>query len=159
MVKLKNTEHSSSPSSSPSSFSSESFSNQLKEAFEVEDLVRIANHLSTNFSQEELVIMVMEIHSQQVDIADILEEINELEEERADMSYTQCPECGFEGRNCICIQFADPGGNSALRAASEANPRNLPCPTCDRPNMLTPADVAEGYQCDFCADAAERGGP
>jgi hypothetical protein len=55
------------------------------------------------------------------------------------------------------IQFADPGGNSALRAASSSNPRNLPCPTCERPNRLTPADVRQGYQCDSCADALERG--
>jgi hypothetical protein len=27
------------------------------------------------------------------------------------------------------MQFADPGGKSALRAASKTNPRNLPCPT------------------------------
>jgi hypothetical protein len=54
--------------------------------------------------------------------------------------------------------FADPGGNSALRAASESNPRNLPCPTCGEPNRLTPADKARGYQCDPCADRAERGG-
>lgn len=57
------------------------------------------------------------------------------------------------------IQFADPGGNSALRAATSSNPRNLPCPTCGRANMLTPADRAQGYQCDICADEAERGGP
>jgi hypothetical protein len=56
------------------------------------------------------------------------------------------------------IGFADPGGNSALRAASASNPRNLPCPTCGRENMLTPADRARGYQCDRCADADERGG-
>lgn len=53
--------------------------------------------------------------------------------------------------------FADPGGNSALRAASRDNPRNLPCPTCGEPNRLTPADRQRGYQCDTCADAAERG--
>jgi len=57
-----------------------------------------------------------------------------------------------------CEMFADPGGNSALRAASKDNPRNLPCPNCGRENMLTPADRAQGYQCDICADAAERGG-
>ena len=51
--------------------------------------------------------------------------------------------------------FADPGGNSALRAASDSNPRNLPCPNCGTPNVLTPADVDLGYQCDRCADAAE----
>lgn len=53
--------------------------------------------------------------------------------------------------------FAHPGGNSALRAASRRNPRNLPCPTCGEPNRLTPADRARGYQCDSCADRAERG--
>jgi len=51
--------------------------------------------------------------------------------------------------------FADPGGKSALRAASEHNPRNLPCPTCGASNRLTPADRAKGYQCDACADRAE----
>lgn len=57
------------------------------------------------------------------------------------------------------LDFADPGGRSALRAATPDNPRNLPCPTCKRPNMLTPKDVALHYQCNICADAAEgRGG-
>jgi hypothetical protein len=54
--------------------------------------------------------------------------------------------------------FANPGGNSALRASSRRNPRNLPCPTCNEPNRLTPADRARGYQCDGCADREERGG-
>jgi hypothetical protein len=54
--------------------------------------------------------------------------------------------------------FANPGGRSALRAAGRRNPRSLPCPTCKAPNVLTPADVAKGYQCDACADAAEGGG-
>lgn len=54
--------------------------------------------------------------------------------------------------------FADPGGNSALRCASASNPRNLPCPTCEQPNRLTPKDAALGYQCDSCADSLERGG-
>jgi len=57
------------------------------------------------------------------------------------------------------IEFADPDGRSALRAASKSNPRNLPCPTCKRPNKLTPADKRAGYQCDTCADAAEGFGP
>ena len=55
------------------------------------------------------------------------------------------------------ISFADPGGRSALRAASDFNPRNLPCPNCNEPNRLTPADRARGYQCDTCADMVERG--
>ena len=53
--------------------------------------------------------------------------------------------------------FADPGGNSALRAESRDNPRNLPCPNCGTENVLTPADRIQGYQCDRCADEAERG--
>jgi hypothetical protein len=44
---------------------------------------------------------------------------------------------------------------SALRAETASNPRNLPCPTCGRENVLTPADRARGYQCDRCASAAE----
>ena len=55
------------------------------------------------------------------------------------------------------IAFAHPGGNSALRAETPTNPRNLPCPNCGRENRLTPADQALGYQCDECADRAERG--
>lgn len=53
------------------------------------------------------------------------------------------------------IRFADPGGKSALRAATRHNPRNLPCPTCGEPNRLTPADKSKGYQCDSCADRQE----
>ena len=49
--------------------------------------------------------------------------------------------------------FANAG--SALRAASERNPRNLPCPICGQPDKLTPADQARGYQCDRCADRLE----
>ena len=50
-------------------------------------------------------------------------------------------------------QFADPGGRSALRAGERVHP----CPTCERPNRLTAADVQLGYQCDTCADNLERG--
>lgn len=53
------------------------------------------------------------------------------------------------------VGFADPGGDSALRAATPDNPRNLPCPTCGAENVLTPIDVARGYQCNRCADRAE----
>ena len=56
------------------------------------------------------------------------------------------------------LEFADPGGNSALRRAHKDNPRNRKCPTCGEPNRLTPKDVSLGYQCDSCADRAERGG-
>lgn len=52
-------------------------------------------------------------------------------------------------------EFADPGGGSALRAASPTNPRNLPCPKCGAENVLTPEDRMRGYQCDRCADRAE----
>jgi hypothetical protein len=51
------------------------------------------------------------------------------------------------------IQFRDPGGRSALRAGK----RRHPCPTCDRPNQLTDADVRLHYQCDHCADLLESG--
>lgn len=54
-------------------------------------------------------------------------------------------------------RFADPGGDSALHAASAENPRNLPCGNCGWPNRLTPRDVAKGYQCDACANAMECG--
>lgn len=57
------------------------------------------------------------------------------------------------------IDFMEPGGNSALRAATKDDPRNKPCPNCRRPNRLTSQDVSLGYQCDTCADQAERGGP
>lgn len=53
------------------------------------------------------------------------------------------------------VGFADPGGRSALRAETDCNPRNLPCPSCHTENVLTPLDRARGYQCDSCADRAE----
>jgi len=48
-------------------------------------------------------------------------------------------------------RFRDPGGTSALHAASRRNPRCFPCPTCKEPNRLTQRDVDAGYQCDQCA--------
>jgi hypothetical protein len=57
------------------------------------------------------------------------------------------------------VGFADPGGGSALRAATISNPRNLSCPTCGAPNRLTPADRAAGYHCDSCANRLESGFP
>lgn len=57
------------------------------------------------------------------------------------------------------VGFADPGGNSALRAATRDNPRDRPCPTCGRENVLTRIDVQNRYQCDRCADQCERGAP
>jgi len=53
--------------------------------------------------------------------------------------------------------FADPGGNSALRAAGPGNPRIHPCGDCGASNVLTPQDKARGYCCDSCADRKERG--
>lgn len=53
------------------------------------------------------------------------------------------------------VGFADPGGESALRAATASNPRNLPCPTCGTPNVLTPLDRRANYQCNRCADRDE----
>jgi hypothetical protein len=55
------------------------------------------------------------------------------------------------------VGFADPGGNSSLRAETPSNPRNLPCPNCEAENVLTRLDKAAGYQCNRCADRAERG--
>jgi len=78
-----------------------------------------------------------------------------------------CFECTLDNIRCAQhdrmhygdggIDFADPGGNSALRAATHDNPRNLPCPTCGGEDLLTPADRARGYQCDRCSDRCERG--
>ena len=56
-----------------------------------------------------------------------------------------------------CERFADPGGNSALHCETKDNPRDLPCPNCGQPNVLTRADRLSGYQCDQCADRAELG--
>lgn len=53
------------------------------------------------------------------------------------------------------VGFQDPGGRSALRRVTRRNPRNRPCPTCGTENVLTPADVRAGYQCDRCADRDE----
>jgi hypothetical protein len=56
------------------------------------------------------------------------------------------------------VGFADPGGRSALRAATPDNPRRNPCPNCGAEDVLTDIDVQRGYQCDRCADAAEGRG-
>jgi hypothetical protein len=61
----------------------------------------------------------------------------------------------YEGDEDFEIDFADPGGRSALRAETPDNPRDRPCPTCGAENVLTPADVACGYQCNSCADRDE----
>lgn len=72
------------------------------------------------------------------------------------MSHFYDDDYGLNDHDFDDIDFANAG--SALRAETPTNPRNLPCPTCRRPNRLTPADRARGYQCDACADALERGG-
>lgn len=72
--------------------------------------------------------------------------------------YDDYPE-PYDEEDFVRREYADPYGRSALRAESPTNPRNLPCPTCGQPNRLTPKDRALGYQCDACADAAERGYP
>ena len=51
--------------------------------------------------------------------------------------------------------FANEG--SALRVATDANPRNLPCPNCGAEDQLTREDVSLGYQCDVCDNDAEMG--
>jgi predicted RNA-binding Zn-ribbon protein involved in translation (DUF1610 family) len=78
--------------------------------------------------------------------------------------------------------FSDSGGVSALRSAThdycprhgchraidetdsfcrncgqQLNPRKFACPTCGAEDVLTQADVDHHYQCDRCADKAERG--
>ena len=37
---------------------------------------------------------------------------------------------GLDYDSTAILEFADPGGRSALRAATKNNPRNLPCPNC-----------------------------
>ena len=67
--------------------------------------------------------------------------------------------CGEEDEYDLIdgVGFADPGGESALRAATRDNPRNLPCRQCGRENMLTAIDREHGYCCDFCARENEMG--
>ena len=55
------------------------------------------------------------------------------------------------------LDFTNPAGRSARRAARNNNRRSLPCPTCGHKNRLTPADRAAGYQCDACANRQEGG--
>ena len=57
----------------------------------------------------------------------------------------------------LVSRFADPGGESALHPETENNPRDRACPTCHTENVLTRRDRQAGYQCDNCADQAERG--
>ena len=48
--------------------------------------------------------------------------------------------------------FAVPGGNSALRASSKRNPRNLPCPTCK--HWTQEHDCRDN--CDTCHEGQKR---
>lgn len=50
------------------------------------------------------------------------------------------------------MEFADPGGESSLYAATAENPRIYPCPDCGEPNRLTKKDVWAHHCCDACAD-------
>lgn len=86
-----------------------------------------------------------------------------------------CPDCDQPVEDCECdVDYGDPHDDyndyedsfdhnrfaskgSALYAADDNNPREFPCPTCERENALTLRDVQAGYQCDRCADRAERG--
>jgi len=74
-----------------------------------------------------------------------------------------CNRCGnrinydYDNLQKDSMDFANPGGNSALRAATPNNPRIFPCPDCGEPDKLTPSDRAHSYCCDECADHKERG--
>jgi hypothetical protein len=52
----------------------------------------------------------------------------------------KCEEAEWRRENGLDIDFALPGSNSALRAATPDNPLNLPCPNCHAPNRLTPGE-------------------
>jgi hypothetical protein len=103
------------------------------------------------------------------DLVDDFDNDQECPECGEPMDGSWCSECDYEvGDDFVDdlldddypidgVGFQDPGGTSSLRRATPSNPRNLPCPTCKEPNKLTPLDVQAGYQCDECADKAERG--
>jgi hypothetical protein len=81
------------------------------------------------------------------------EDCPEVEERYPDDDYHDDEDYLIDG-----VGFADPGGRSALRAATRDNPREYPCPTCGRANVLTRIDKQRGYQCNHCADAEEGWG-
>ncbi len=70
------------------------------------------------------------------------------------MDFDDFDEADPEERAFLVRRFRTPGGRSALHPGR----RSFPCPTCERPNALTAADKAAGYQCDRCADRDEGGG-
>lgn len=84
-----------------------------------------------------------------------LDDGDEFDEEFIDDDDDEDPD--FDSDLIDGVGFADPGGTSSLRAATENNPRNRPCSNCGVENRLTPIDEARGYVCDCCAEAAERG--
>lgn len=64
------------------------------------------------------------------------------------MPYYSDYECGDYDPDSDLIDgvgFADPGGNSALRAETRSNPRDQPCPNCGTSNVLTRIDVQRHY--------------
>lgn len=68
-----------------------------------------------------------------------------------------CNECWLEGLEFDWDsdnpdwEFADPGGESSLYAATPSDPRNQTCPGCRTKNALTKRDVAAHHICDQCA--------
>lgn len=85
-------------------------------------------------------------------------DLPDLDDDDTDDAFDQDDDFDYGDDEDLDLDFADPGGRSALRAASDSNPRDLPCPTCGEPDRLTPKDKALGYCCDTCADAAEGHG-
>jgi hypothetical protein len=101
----------------------------------------------------------------------------------SEIAYDAYVEDRMERQHEGLIDFADPGGRSALRAETggstgrcdrcnkrvgrtdlfckhcghKLNPRVFDCPDCGGKGRLTAADKERGYRCDECADAAERG--
>ena len=53
------------------------------------------------------------------------------------------------------VGFQDENGVSSLRAATENNPRDRPCPQCGTADVLTRIDERQHYVCDRCAERAE----
>lgn len=97
------------------------------------------------------------LDDEQWNIASLTSPVQDEEDEDYDDEPEDYPNDWDDEEGMRNRMFADPGGTSALRAATKSNPRNLPCPTCGWPNRLTPADRAAGYQCNSCADANETG--
>lgn len=56
-----------------------------------------------------------------------------------------------------CLTHPAQRDNYCRKCGHHLNRRIHPCPNCRAKNVLTDQDVHHGYQCDGCADAAERG--